>query len=109
MHSLDMYHDGFTIALLFFGAHILALGALLYKSRYVPRLLGAWLMVASLGFFVYILGNLAVPNADVSMLLVAPSALGELALLLLLLFIRVNRQPRQPVAAGDRSDAPIEH
>jgi hypothetical protein len=32
--------------------HIVLLGALLYKSRYVPRLLGAWLMLASIGFFV---------------------------------------------------------
>jgi hypothetical protein len=102
MHSLDAYHDGFTIALLFFGAHILALGALLYKSRYVPRLLGAWLMVASIGFFVYSIGNLAVPNADVSMFVVVPSAFGEFALLLLLLLNRVNRRPSEPAPADDR-------
>jgi hypothetical protein len=53
MHSLDVYHDQFTVALLLFGVHIVLLGALLYKSRYVPRLLGAWLMLASIGFFVY--------------------------------------------------------
>nr|WP_211370046.1 DUF4386 domain-containing protein [Nonomuraea turkmeniaca] len=43
MLSLDAYHDGFTIALLFFAGHILLLGILLYRSRYVPRLLGVWL------------------------------------------------------------------
>jgi len=108
MHSLDAYHDGFTVALLFFGAHILALGALIYRSRYAPRLLGAWLVVASVGFFVHSIGNLAVPDAGVSMLVVAPSALGELALLLLLLFNRVNRQPSGPSPVDVQSVARTE-
>ena len=84
MHSLDAYHDGFTVALFLFGAHILCLGLLLARTPAAPRVLGPWLMVASLGFFVYSLDNLAT-STHVSLFVVAPSALGEFSLLLWLL------------------------
>jgi uncharacterized protein DUF4386 len=95
MLSLDAYGHGWAIALLFFGAHVLLLGWLLYRSGYVPRVLGAWLAVASSGFFIYSVGNLAVPDVQTSLLLAAPSGVGELALCLLLLFNRVNLRPAE--------------
>jgi hypothetical protein len=94
MLSLDAYAHGWVISLLFFGVHILLLGYLLYRSGYVPKVLGAWLaVVGSLGLFVYSLGELAVPGVETSLLLAAPSGVGELALCLLLLFNRVNVRP----------------
>ena len=99
MLSLDAYDDTFTVALLLFSVHILTLGYLLYKSGYVPRVLGAWLMFGSLWFVVYSFGNLVVPGVEVSLLVVIPPALGELAWLLLLLFNRVNlRAPDRQAA-----------
>jgi hypothetical protein len=96
MLSLDEYADGWVIALVFFGAHVALLGYLLYRSGYVPRLLGAWLAFASLGLFIYGFGNLAVPGDPLPTLLSGPlplsaaSGIGELALALLLLFNRVS-------------------
>jgi hypothetical protein len=90
MLSIDAYHDTFAIALTLFGVHILTLGYLLYKSGYVPRVLGAWLMSGAPSFFAYSFGNLAVPGVAVPLLVVAPVALAELTFLLLLLFNRVN-------------------
>ena len=104
MLSLDEYADGWPIGLLFFGVHILLLGYLLYRSGYVPRVLGAWLAVTSLGYFIYSLGHLAVPGVETSLLLVAPAGVGELALALLLLFNRVNVPSRghsQVIPLGD--------
>jgi hypothetical protein len=93
MLSLDAYEHGWTVALLFFGAHILLLGYLLYRSGYVPRVLGPWLAVGSLGLFIYSVGNLAVPDMELSLLLAGPSGVGELALCLLLIFNRVKVRP----------------
>jgi hypothetical protein len=90
MLSLDAYNDTFTVALLLFSAHILFLGYLLYTSGYAPRVLGAWLMFGSLWFVPYSVGNLVVPGVEVSLLVVIPPALGELAWLVLLLANRVN-------------------
>jgi Domain of unknown function (DUF4386) len=91
--SLDAYDDGYAIALLFFGAHIALVGCLLYLAG--RRVLGGWLVIGSLGYFVYSFGNLAVPDAEVPLFVVAPVALGEVALALLLLLGR-------PVAARSR-------
>jgi hypothetical protein len=93
-HSLDAYHDGFIVALLFFGVHILLLGVLTYRSGYFPRILGTWLVFASLGFLIYSMGNLGTGLA-VPLLVVAPSAAGELALSVLMLFTKASRQPNQ--------------
>jgi hypothetical protein len=106
MLSLDVYGYGWTVALLFFGVHILILGYLLYTSGAVPRVLGAWLAFGSLGFFIYSLGRLVVPGVETSLLLAAPSGLGELALCLLLLFNRVNVRPPPPSPAIDRASSP---
>lgn len=93
MLSLDAYDHGWTIALLFFGAHILLLGWLLYRSGYVPRVLGAWLAVGSLGF-----SSTAFWKSRRARRANVPAAgrtvgVGELALCLLLLFNRVNVRP----------------
>jgi hypothetical protein len=101
--DLEAYQDGWALALLFFGLHILILGVLLYRSRYVPRVLGAWLAFASLGYFVYTFGELVVPGLPTSLVLAAPSGVGELALCLLLLFNRVN-VPSLDHRAATRTD-----
>jgi len=97
--SLDAYRDGYALALLFFATHILLLGYLLYRSAYVPKVLGAWLAVASSGLFIYSVGSLVVPGTDLSLLLAAPSGIGEFALTLLLLLGRV-RIPASPQPPG---------
>jgi hypothetical protein len=91
--ALDSYHDGFIIAMLFFAVHILLLGVLLFRSGYVRRALGVWLVLGSLPYFAYSLGNLTIPGVQVPLAVVAPGALAELTLALLLLFNRVR--PRQ--------------
>jgi hypothetical protein len=91
--SLDAYHDTFVIALLFFAVHILSLAALLYRSRYVPRPLSIWLVLGTLGYFAYSLGNIAL-GVEVPLIAVAPGALAEVTLLLLMLLGRVNHERR---------------
>jgi hypothetical protein len=94
--SLQAYEDGFTLALLFFAVHILLLGILLHKAGY-PKL-GIWLGFGSLCYFGYSIGNLAVPGAEVPLIVVAPVAFAELALVVLLLLDRLDRLNRLPTA-----------
>jgi hypothetical protein len=48
MSSLNLYTNGFMIAQIFYGTWLLPLGYLVYKSRFLPRLLG---IVLILDFF----------------------------------------------------------
>lgn len=45
MNDLNLYNNGFMIAQVFFGTWLLPLGYLVYKSGFLPRFLGALLMV----------------------------------------------------------------
>ncbi len=50
--SLRLYEFGFNVAFVFFGLHILCVGYLILRTDYVPRVLGALLVVASAGYFI---------------------------------------------------------
>jgi hypothetical protein len=72
---LELHHDGYLIAQVFFGLYLLPLGYLVFKSGMFPRALGVALMVGSAG---YLLGILASSVAMVG-------GLAELAFLMWLL------------------------
>jgi hypothetical protein len=48
--KVDTFNDIWTAGLLLFGLHLLALGYLTYRSGQLPRLLGALLAIAGLGY-----------------------------------------------------------
>jgi cytochrome c biogenesis protein CcdA len=48
--ALDTFSVGFLLALVLFGVHLVALGALLYRSHYLPRVLGVLLVAAGMGY-----------------------------------------------------------
>jgi hypothetical protein len=47
---VERFDDLWQLALLLFGIHLLLLGALIYRSGYVPRLVGALVAVAGVGY-----------------------------------------------------------
>lgn len=49
MSFLNLYSNGFIIAQIFYGAWLLPLGYLVYKSRFLPRLLGGLLILDFFG------------------------------------------------------------
>lgn len=50
MLKVQAYHDIWFAGLVLFGAHLALLGWLAYRSGYVPRVLGALLVIAGLGY-----------------------------------------------------------
>lgn len=86
---LKINDRGAAIALAFFGVYALLTGYLTVRSNFLPRILGAWSMLAGLGwltFFYPPLGYRAFP------LLAAFGLLGALALIVWLLVFGVNEQ-----------------
>jgi hypothetical protein len=62
--NIDQYHDGFIIAQLFFGAWLLPLGYLVYRSGFLPRLIGIFLIIDFFGVLTRFLQFFLLPEAD---------------------------------------------
>jgi hypothetical protein len=77
------------IGLVFFGLHCLGVGYLILRSTFLPRMIGALMVLAGLGWLTYLLPPLAQSLAPFNML---PGAVGELSLTLWLLIKGVNVQ-----------------
>jgi hypothetical protein len=80
--ALDTFSAGFLLALVLFGVHLLALGSLLHRSRYVPRVFGALLVAAGVGYIADSLAGLLIADHGglVSVVLLTPAVVGELGL-----------------------------
>jgi len=62
---VDMYTNGFMIAQIFFGAWLLPLGYLVYRSGFLPRFLGVLLIIDFFGVLIWFLQFFLLPEADV--------------------------------------------
>ncbi len=60
-----LYDNGFMMAQLFFGAWLLPLGYLVYRSGFLPRLLGIILIIDFVGVLIWFLQFFLLPEADV--------------------------------------------
>jgi hypothetical protein len=79
--ALDTFSAGFLLALVLF-VHLLTLGPLLHRSRYVPRVFGALLVAAGVGYIADSLAGLLIAGHGglVSAVLLTPAVVGELGL-----------------------------
>ncbi|TFG57041.1 MAG: DUF4386 domain-containing protein [Methanomassiliicoccus sp.] len=62
---IDLYTDGFTIAQLFFGAWLLPLGYLVYRSGFLPRLLGILLIIDFFSVMIWFLQFFLLPEYEI--------------------------------------------
>ena len=59
---IDLYHSGFMIAQLFFGAWLLPLGYLVYRSGFLPRWIGVLLIIDFVGCSSWFLQFFLIPQ-----------------------------------------------
>jgi hypothetical protein len=105
--SLRMHARGYSISGLFFGIYMLLLGYLIFRSGFLPRILGVLMAIGGLSnlidsFAILLLPTLAGRLPDIGML----GGIAELALSLLLIVMGVNAakwkkkaSPREKFAA----------
>jgi hypothetical protein len=79
----------FNIYLVFFGLWCFLVGYLIYRSNFMPRILGVLLMISGLGWMTQLFPPLA---RQIFPLIATASALGEIPLMLWLLVKGVNAQ-----------------
>jgi hypothetical protein len=89
---LNAYNYVVLIGQLFFGLHLFVLSYLVYKSGYIPRILGVLLVFASLGYLTESFGNFLFPKyAEIFVWVVTvPAVIAELSLTFWLLIKGVN-------------------
>ena len=96
-----------NIMMVFFGFYCILIGYLIFRSSFLPRIIGAFLAIAGLSYlFNYSAAFLALPVADYSFRCIALPAgiLGEGSLILWLLLMGVNNQRwREQAGAVARS------
>jgi hypothetical protein len=97
---LELNAQGWNAFLVFFGFYCLLIGYLIFRSTFLPRIIGALMVLAGLGWLTF----LSPPLADYLFLpyIAGASALGETSLMLWLLIVGVNAQrwKEQASAAG---------
>jgi uncharacterized protein DUF4386 len=89
-HSSAAFNTGYDIALVPFGIHCLLTGYLIFRSNFLPRIIGIVLALAGLGYLTFVwppLGDrLFVPY------ILVPGLVGEGSLTLWLIFFGVNAE-----------------
>ena len=91
-YSLRVHDVAFHITLMFFGAACLVSGFLIYRSKYLPRLVGLLMVAAGLSYLISSLAMLALPwlAAILPPAILLPALVGETSLCLWLLFKGVH-------------------
>lgn len=86
---LNLHDAGFSIiAQIYFGLWLLPLGFLVYRSGFLPRILGVLLLIAAFGYLIDVVAFFLVPNLDLN--IAQFTFIGEVTMLLWLLIRGVN-------------------
>jgi len=90
--ALDLHNDGHDVGLVFFAAHCIVLGYLIYRSGYLPRTFGVLFPIAALCLLTSIATGLLTPaiNAVIFPAIVLPLFLVQLSFALWLTAVGVN-------------------
>lgn len=96
MLFLRLHHNGDLVNEIFWGLWLLPFGLLVYRSRFLPRALGVWLMIACLGYLALSFTGLVFPPwEDEVFHLGQPLRLGELAFMLWVVIFGARERPAQ--------------
>ena len=108
MLSLEAYRNGLLISEVFWGLWLLPFGYLVFKSGFLPKLLGILLMAGCFGYLIDVFGHLLWPGYAESAIagyVRLPAAAGEIGTCLWLL-VAGARPPRKQVASARAANNP---
>jgi hypothetical protein len=94
MYHLDNYSNGIQISQIFWGLWLFPLGYLVYKSGFLPKLLGILLMAGCFGYLITFFGGFLYSDFNqtiISEIIGKPAPLGEIGICLWLLTMGTNK------------------
>jgi hypothetical protein len=99
MLCLHLKSKGAILSQFFWGLWLFPLGVLVFRSRFLPRFLGVWLIVNGIAYIAMCFLNLFVPQyAGAVFKITLPAMLGELALTFGLLHLGFKPERRPDIA-----------
>ena len=99
MLLLRLHDQQNTAAEILWGLWLLPLAILVYKSRFLPRFLGVWLIINGFAYVIMSFTGFLVPQYQNKVLLISqPALVAELALMLWLLIKGAKPQPLDATA-----------
>ena len=99
MLFLRLHHHGVVVNEVFWGLWLLPFGLLVYKSRFLPRFLGVWLVLNCFAYLAQSVTGIMWPQYEDTVANYAlPVMFGELAIMLWLIIM--GAKERQPLAAA---------
>ena len=99
MVFFEMVQLGYQIAEIFWGLWLIPLGVLVYKSKFIPKVLGVLLVVGCFGHLLSFLTTFLFPDSNATLMPIAEMLMiGELPIFLWLLIVGVKDQQRIPSA-----------
>ena len=87
---LHAYNNGNQIASIFWGLWLFPFGYLVFKSGFLPKILGIFLMAGCLGYLIKFVGHFLLPGYDqmpISGFVTLPASIGEIGTCLWLLMM----------------------
>ena len=99
MLSLDANSNGILLSSVFWGLWLLPFGYLVFKSAFLPRVLGVLLMIGGFGDLCDVLGHVLFPgyvDTAIASLVTLPGSFGEIGICLWLLIMGA-REPTRSV------------
>ena len=103
---LDLHEHGIFIAQIFWGLWLIPLGYLIFKSGYIPRILGVLMILGGLGYVIDSFTFFVFPNFDVTVS--EYTFLGEVLLPLWLLIKGVNIEQWEKRALESSPNNPLQ-
>jgi Domain of unknown function (DUF4386) len=98
MLFLKLHGQGFGVAEIFWGLWLFPLGLLVYRSRFLPRFLGVWLVFAGIAWVILSLTGILLPQyQDKVDSYSQPALFGEIALMFW--FLIKGAKPKQLVGS----------
>ncbi|WP_262892831.1 DUF4386 domain-containing protein [Hymenobacter montanus] len=100
MLLLENYSNGILIVKVFWGLWLLPFGYLVYKSGFLPKILGILLVAGGLGYLIDVTGRTIIPSysaAAIAQYVTLPAALGEIGTCLWLLILGIKTSPQASI------------
>ncbi len=90
---LNLHHHLDLADAIFWGVWLIPFGLLVYRSRFLPRFLGVWLMLGCLGYLGFSFAGFLFPKyEDVAFTYGTPFRIGELATMFWLVIMGTNEK-----------------